>query len=53
MSRGVRNQWGEDLVNAASQPFKFVFYSEFFFFESSDPDIVPVGVRQFGLYRLL
>ena len=38
---------------AASQPFQFVFYSEFFFFESGDPDIVPVGVSEFCLDHLL
>ena len=40
-------------MNAGSQAFEFVFYSEFFFFESSNPDVVPVGVRQFCLDHLL
>ena len=37
------------LVNAASQPFQFVFYSEFFFFERRDPDFIPIGMGHFGV----
>ena len=35
-------------MDAASEPFQFVFYPEFFFFERRDPDFVPIGVGHFG-----
>ena len=35
-------------MDAASQSFQFVFYSEFFFFEGRDPGFIPIGVGQFS-----
>lgn len=34
-------------MNAASQSFQFVLYAELFFFESSDPYLIPVGAGHF------
>src|SRR6185437_8088513 len=42
----------ETLVDAASQPFEFVFNSEFFFFEGLDTNLIPFGVRHFGVDRV-
>jgi hypothetical protein len=39
-------------VNAATQPFQFVLYSEFFFFERRDPDFIPIGIGHFGVDRV-
>ena len=35
-------------MNAASEAFELVFYSEFLFFERRDPGFVPVGVGHFS-----
>ena len=34
-------------MNAISQAFEFVFYSEFFFFPRRDRRLIPVGVGHF------
>lgn len=39
-------------MNAASQSFEFVFYSEFFFLQRGDPNFVPIGVGHFVVYAL-
>jgi len=39
-------------VNAGSQAFELVFDPEFLFFESGDPDFIPVRVGHFGVYEL-
>lgn len=38
-------------MNAAPQSFELVFNSELFFFESMDPDFIPVRMGQFHLYH--
>ena len=39
-------------MDAASQPFQFVFDAEFFFFHGRHPDFVPIGVGHLGFYEL-
>ena len=39
-------------MEGASKPLQFVFYSELFFFERRDPDLVPFGIRHLGVDRV-
>ncbi len=40
-------------MNAASEAFELVFYSELLFFQRGDPDFVPVGVAHLVFDELL